>query len=247
MCTGLEIAAVASLAASAGGSYMNSQQAAKNSQAKINARNEQAQLEQGRQKQFQDANNVAINNNLDNLSADKQQQSFGDLVANREQAYSDNAPAASEFANISDTTPNVVKTDLANKVADGLAKSKASAKALAKIGGTTDLFQNNGFDINNTANQIGTTNNLARGSLQTNLAEQTGAANNAGNGKSTFGDLLSAAGAAGSIYTGANGGLGAAFGGTGAAAAADPLKEVGPFTNATPWRNIPTVQTASAW
>lgn len=240
MCTGLEIAAVASAAASAGGAYLNNQQASKNQQAKINARNASAAQEQTRQKVFQDTNDLTLNNTLNDLSKDKQEQTFGDLVAKREQAYNDNAPAAGEFANISDSTPNVVKTDLVKKVADGMAKSKASAKALAKVGGTTDIFQSNGLGINQAANQIGTQNNLARGSLQTNLAEQTAAANNAGNGHSMFGDLLSAGGAAGGLYVGANGGLNGLF--KGAPAIADPLKEMGPFTDALPWRNTPITQ-----
>lgn len=207
MCTGAEIALVAGAAASAGGSYINSQNESKNAQAKINARNAASAQEQERQKIFQANNDATLNTTLGDLSKDKQDQSFGDLVANRTQAYADNAPPAADFANISDTTPSVVKTDLAKKVADGMAKSKASAQALAKVGGTTDLFQNNGLDINQAANDIGTQNNLARGSLNTNLAEQTAAANNAGNKRSTFGDLLSAAGAAATIGGGAAGGL----------------------------------------
>lgn len=208
MCTGAEIGLIASTAASAGGSFLNSQQASKNAQAKINARNAAAAQEQERQKIFQANNDATINKTLTDFGKDSQQQQFGDLVAKREQAYTDNTPAAAEFANISDSTPTVVKTDLAKRVADKMAASKAEAKALAKIGGTTDVFQNNGFGINQAANKIGTENTLARGSLQTNLVEQQAAANNAGNKSSMFGDLLGAAGAIGGIAAGQAGGFG---------------------------------------
>lgn len=206
MCTGLEIAAIASTAAQVGGSFLQTQQANKNAQSKINARNAALSQEQERQRAFQAANDTSLNNTLDAFSKDKQEQSFGDLVAKREQAYESNAPAAAEFANISDTTPQVVKTDLAKRVAGKMAESKAQAKALARIGGTMDVFQNNGLSINQAANQIGTTNSMARGSLDTNRVEQQAAYNNAGNKSSMFGDLLSAAGAAGGLYSAVNGG-----------------------------------------
>lgn len=247
MCTGAEIALVASAAASAGGSYLNSQNESKNEQAKINARNAAAAQEQGRQKIFQANNDATLNSTLGNLDKDKQEQSFGDLVANREQAYADNTPPAAEFANISDTTPSVVKTDLAKKVADGMAKSKASAQALAKVGGTTDLFQNNGLDINQAANDIGTQNNLARGSLNTNLAEQTAAANNAGNKKSTFGDLLSAAGAIGATASTRAGALDGLSGAFDQKLVNPSLAQMGPFDNSLPWRNTPTVGATTMW
>lgn len=235
MCTGVEIALL-SAAASAGGSYINTQKQNKNAQTKINARNEQAAAEQTRQRGYQDANDMAVQGSLGEFNKDKREESFGDLVAAREQAYESNTPAASEFANISDSTPMVVKTDLAKRVADGMAKSKSQAKALAKIGGTSDLFQSNGFAINDAANSIGTTNSLARGSLQTNLIEQQAAANSVGNGRSSFGDLLSAGGAAGSIYAGAGG-----TSSLGAGKVNPATAQMGPFTDALPWRNTPTV------
>jgi hypothetical protein len=206
MCTGVELALVASAAAQAGGSMLNARQESKNQQAKINARNNAAQQEVARQKTYQDQNDAAMKQSLQNFDKAKSEQSFGDLVAAREQAYENNAPAAEQFGAISADAPQVVKDDGARKVADQLSKSKAEAKALAKIGGTVDLFQNNGLAINQGANQIGTTNTLANGSLRTNVTEQAAAANNAGNKKSMFGDLLSAAGAIGTAATGAAGG-----------------------------------------
>jgi len=207
MCTGIEALTVASTAASLGGKLLGSSNEAKNAQAKINARNAAAQQEQQRQRIFQQSNDAAINNTLQDMSSETQQQSFGDLVAKREQAYTENAPPAAEFATISESTPQVVKSDLAKRVSDAISKSKAQAKALAKVGATGDVFQNNGLSINQAANSIGTTNGMARGSLTTNITEQTAAANNAGNKSSLFGDLLSGAGALGTAYSAQNGGF----------------------------------------
>ncbi len=202
MCTGAELALAASVASSAGGALLNSQTSARNAQAKINARNAAAAQEQERQRVFQANNDASLQKTLQKFQQPDQEQSFGDLVAKREQAYESNAPAATEFANVGDSTPSVVKIDLAKKIAEKMAQSKASAKALARLGGTTDIFQNNGFGINQAANEISTENGFARGSLNTNLVEQTAAANNAGNKSSMFGDLLSAAGAAGAAASG---------------------------------------------
>ncbi len=238
MCTGAEIALI-SMAASAGGQYLNTTTANKNAQAKINARNAAAAQEQERQKVFQANNDATIGKTLGDMGAEAQQQQFGDLVAKREQAYANNAPAESEFANVTETTPSVVKTDLAKRVADSMAKSKAEAKALAKLGGTADIFQNNGLGINQAANKIGTENTFARGSLDVNRIEQTAAANNAGNKSNMFGDILSAAGAAGGMYAGQNGGFGDLFKSGAAIQKAKILEPMGPFGADTPWMNTP--------
>jgi hypothetical protein len=184
---------------------MNARQESKNQQAKINARNASRQQEVERQKVFQDANDVALQQTLQGFNKATVDQGFGDLIASREAAYADNAPAVQSFDAISENAPQVVKTDSARRVADQLGKSKAEAKALAKMGGIGDLFQNNGLAINNAANNIGTTNSIARGSLGANATEQVSAANNAGNKKSMWGDLLQAAGQAGTMYVSGGG------------------------------------------
>lgn len=235
MCTGAEAALVAGGLAQAGGSYLNTQNANKNAQAKINAKNNAAAQETQRQKQFQLNNDAALNTSLNQFDKETRDTNFGDLVASREQAYAANAPAEQEFAAISADAPQVVKEDKAKRVATELAKSKAQAKALAKIGGTADLFQNNGLSINSAANKIGTTNNLARGSLDVNRIEQVAAANNAGNKSSMFGDLLSAAGAGAGLYGAANGGFASLLGSAGnVAKAARTVSPAGvPYDNAT--------------
>jgi hypothetical protein len=227
---------------------LNARNANNNAQAKINARNAQVAQEQERQKIFQQQNDGALNNTLKTFDKDTRAKDFADLVTKREDAYAANAPAAQEFAAIGADAPQVVQQDKAKRVAEQLGKSKAEAKALARIGGTADQFQNNGLSINDTANKIGATNNLARGSLDVNRIEQTAAANRAGNRTSVFGDLLSAAGAAGT---------GAVAGGRFSAApsanvAVNPaLGDIGPFDNSLPWRNgafpSPTWRNSPLW
>lgn len=244
MCTGLEIAAlVAATGAQAGGKMMNDREASRNAQAKINARNSAQQQEVARQKILQDSNDVALQQSLKGFNKDTVAQNFGDLVTARENAYADNAPAAQDFGAISADAPKVVQEDKAKRMADQLGKSKAEAKALAKIGGTTDLFQNNGLAINNAANDIGATNSLARGSLGVSGIEQTSAANNAGNKHSPWGDILQAAGAIGSAAV--SGGALAPAGGANVAANS-ALAIPGPFDASLPWRNIP-IQPATPW
>lgn len=212
MCLGPEMLLSAGL--SAAGNFMNQRQAASNQQAKINASNNALRQELARQEQFQQQNTDVLNKTVDRFDANNQSTEQADLAGKREAAYEANAPVSSDLGNLNDGAPQVVKTDMAKRVADAVARSKASAKALAKIGSFGDLFQNNGLSINQAGNNIGTTNTLARGSIGVNQLEQRAAANNAGNKSSMFGDLLGAAGAGVGLYGAANG-SGSIFGKTG--------------------------------
>jgi len=224
MCVGPEFLAAAALTGA--GKVVNDRQQSKNMKAKVNAKNASMQQEIARQNRFQEENSAAVNNTVNKIAPAAQEQSFGDLVAQREKAYADNTIQAPEYGNVADNSADVVKTDIAKRIGDAMAKGKAQAKALARMTGRGDMTQNTGLDIARTAGRIGVTNNIARGSLGVNAAEQAAAAANAGNKSSLFGDLLQAGGAAMNIY-GAVNGPGSIFG-AGRGTAAPMAGGVGP-------------------
>lgn len=212
MCLGPEIAIA--LAANAAGKMVSDSKAASNAKAKINAKQDSMRQEIELQRVYQAENDAQVQNTLKNFSADKNAQNTADAIAAREKVYAANQPVdIGSYGTVRENAPQVVKTDTAKSLQDALAKSKISAQALAKLGGTGDVFQGNNFGITGAANKIGTTNNLARGSSGVNQFEQVAAANNAGNKSSIIGDLLQTAGSAIGMYGGANG-SGSIFGKT---------------------------------
>lgn len=213
---------IASMAASAGGSVMNARQQSKNAAAGINARNAAAQSEVERQRQLQNQNTTTLNNELQSLGGDAQSKQFTDLVMNRENAAEANTPAANaEFGSFNASTPQVVKEDADKQLAGRLALSKDKAKAMAKLGAYSDANLTNNLGIQDASNRINLTNALAQGSLNANQTEQQAAVNNAKKSSSPIGDILSAAGAAGSMIAGPQ-----AIGNTFGAPVVDPSKTV---------------------
>lgn len=210
MCVGPELAlalTAASTAASVAGNYMQTKANNASTQAQVNAKN--AALQEGltQQKQNQDQATGVLNNTLQKFSAPNQQQDLGSLVTNRTNTIAGNmTPAAAPDTNLKEA-PQVVQSDLANRMAKVAGYGAQQANALAKVGATGDQFNNNALTLGDSGLKLGTISNFAQGQLGVNKLKQSVDANNARKSPNGLGDILSKIGTAGTIA-----GLGAGAG-----------------------------------
>lgn len=209
MCTGLEIAAAtAALGASAGGNYMQQQENNANTQREYNARNDAMAAGV----KVQDANAAkstnVLNSTVSKFQQPQQQQDLGSLITKRTNAINANdvTPAAINPNGAVSTAPNVVNSDLANRMAGATAYANQQGSALGSIGGVGDQLLGNSLALNDSGNQIGQISNFAKGDAGVNQAQINAAGHNARKASSGIGQLLSTVGNVGSMYV-AGGGL----------------------------------------
>lgn len=222
MCDPITIAAIASAAATAGGNYLQTKTNNESMQAQTTARNnaaaegvaqQQPNIQQGQQE---------LNQTLQKFSAPQQSQDLGNLVAARSAAINANDPAptgsTNPLTNINADTPQVVKSDLATKLAGATAYAKQQGDAAGAMGATSDLFNNQNIALNNNAQNLSDLNTKASEEAAVNRLKQTSDANNARKAPSTLGELLSTAGTVGSLASAAGGGFTNILNGAGQAA-----------------------------
>jgi hypothetical protein len=204
MCLGPELAAlVASAAIGAGGSMFNAQQ---------------------QQERQNDASEAASKATLDNLARQKRQgersaQLFAEAVPTQSRPAQDAAlqdatdtrltamkanlgPATdTDYAPTSASTPKVVGQAGDRAAAEGRKKVDAEAAALAKLGGWGDAQQGNRIGLGRTGGQIRENNSFVQGIANLLPQEQQVAVDKiTGKPLSPVGDIMQAAGQAGTMY-----------------------------------------------
>lgn len=154
MCTGLEIAAIASVlgsAAAAGGTYISQQETNKNAQAAADARNRELQATlKSTNKQSDIARNI-YQQREDQIQPAVMDKSQEDATASRTATLEGAIPAsAPEAVPLSGSAPAVVKSEVAQKLLDATGEAKTQARSLGKLGGYGDMWFNEGLKSNNT-------------------------------------------------------------------------------------------------
>lgn len=193
--------ALAAAAASAAGNYIQTENNNKSMQAQTNAKNSALQEGLVQQKHNQEQATNVLDNTLNKFAKPAQEQGLGDVIAGRTQTIQNNmTPAAPADTNIK-AAPQVVKSDLASKMADAAAYSKQQAGALGALGGHNDQLFGNELNLGDSGMHLGTISNFAQGDLGVNKLKQSVDANNARKAPSSFGSLLSTLGTAGSLYS----------------------------------------------
>lgn len=169
MCTGLEIAAIASVlgsAAAAGGTYISGQEASKNATAVADARNRELQATLGRTKQLaKDSRNI-YKQREDEIQPEAMAASQADATADRtatlEGAIPDSAP---EAVPLSGSAPAVVKSEIAQKMLEATGEAKSQARALGKVGGYGDTWFKEGLATNDTDRRLGIPQNFIQNEM----------------------------------------------------------------------------------
>lgn len=202
MCFGPEM--LLSLALTGAGQYINSREQSSSLKAQQNAKDAALRTELGRQSKFQEQSGQAFDDTLGKIKASQTEQGMGDLISKRDEALQgaiDSAPTGEYFTNISDSAPEVVKSSIAQKLGEAVAKSKEQAQRLAKLGANQDQVFNNNVAITRGGNDISTVSNFAGNSANINRAEQAADYANAAKNPSGIGDLLGLAGQGLGLYS----------------------------------------------
>ena len=177
---------------------------------------EQADLERGRQAEYQAQSAETLGGAIDRFRGPQQGEALGEATAAREKSLGDLVTSGGQVP-ASGAASNVVKTDLARRLAQTVAKGRDEAKSLARVGARGDVSLGDRIALMMSGGRLGEINNFSRGSLNLLDSAQTGAMAGASR-PGIFGDILSGIGKVGMMggLAGMGGGFGAApYGGTG--------------------------------
>lgn len=204
MCDPLTVAAIA---ATVGGTAYNSKQQSDNIKAQTNAKNAAAAAEMTRQKAFQEEAASSFDNTRAPFENGKQIQALDQNVQQREAASDAAIEGQPQYESPgAGSAPDVVKGEIARRVAKGSTDAKSEMARGAKLTGLGDLFFNNSVNLTKGRRDLGMINDMSTRSASLLPLEQQVAANNASKSPNMYGDMLKAAGVAAGIYQFAVGG-----------------------------------------
>lgn len=215
MCVDPVTAAIA-LGASGLGNYMQQKENNDNVNRQYNARNAVAQ--QGVAQQDADAakSGAILHNTINQFSTPAQAQDLGSLVTARQNTINNNVTTPSALVDPTTNAgePQVVKSDLADKMAKASAYSTQQGNALGVIGGTGDQTLQNNINLNTSGQKIGQESNFAKGDYGVNQAQQKSAFENARKAPNPLWGMLSQAGNLAGMYAAGGGDIGSLITGT---------------------------------
>lgn len=208
MCFGPEM--LASLALSGVGNAIQTSQNNASARAQQNARN--AAVAQGIQEQAvnQQKSGAEFDKALNHFTPENQQHDLGALVTSRTNALSlpaNQIPATGNTTTASESTPNVVQSDLAKRLADATAFGVQQAGALGKIGAYGDQAVGNDISTLDSSRKVASISDFAARQAQINRLKQQVDASNAARPASGIGSILGLVGSAG-VNDAAGGGHG---------------------------------------
>lgn len=186
--------AIAGAALSAAGTIYNSRQAAQNQARAINASNAATVAEMGRQQGFQREADESFAQTLGmtNAQATAEQRQRGEQ--NRNELAARIAPNIDFTEALPQSTPQVVRSNIAAASANQSAESDARARALAALQSYGDGSFGQMLNIGRGANQMRDINAASAGSAALLPLDRQAAARNAQKAPSMFGDVLGLAG-----------------------------------------------------
>lgn len=218
MCVGPELMLIASMAANAGGTYLDNKEADANALREVRARNDVLRQQNAKQDAFAQQSRDRLSQNLgDMLQLEPAQQSRTMAL---EAAVPDTAPGPQ--VPLSSDAPKIVNEAFARQAREAVDRSKQTAAGLGRLGGFGDQLFGNAMGNQAAGRDIGTNNNFSRGEAALTPALQQYAALEAYKPSSGTGALLKGLGTALGYASGAGGTGGAGGMGAGAMAAKDP-------------------------
>jgi hypothetical protein len=204
MCDPVTLAIMAaSTAATIGGTVVSGREAVKNDAREADARNKVLRDTMSRNQMKADDNREIFNKRITESAATPMQTQLGDAQAGQVQAIEGNLDATAAESPIAGDAPKVVKSNLSAAMADSFAKSKEKAKALGELGGYNAQGRDDAIADTELGMAINTNNDAVRGNLGVMPYLQDYAALRVRKPSSGLGQMLTAAGQAGSTYAGA--------------------------------------------
>jgi hypothetical protein len=201
MCTGIEIAALASAAVAAAGSGVSAMEQSKNANAMARARNEATEATfkkiGDRRQEAEEIFGYAV----PGASRGQQEADRGQATRGREQAVAENVasqPGSYKLPS-SQSGPAVVQNEAARRSGQAQAKAQRRGAAQGALSGYGDALNRTGIRLTRSRDMLGDIGAAARGTAGLLELEQNAAMNNANEGTSGFGDFLQLAGSTGNL------------------------------------------------
>lgn len=151
---------------SAGGSVLSMQQAASQQRAIVDARNKVLNQTLQKNDKIADTARSYFDQRRDQMQPEQAQATQDKATADRT-ATLDEAVSSQPTNDVplGGSTPQVVKTEVARKMADAVKYGKSQAQALGKVGGFGDAWFQQGVDNADAGRNIGVQQNLGQGNL----------------------------------------------------------------------------------
>jgi hypothetical protein len=218
------------MAVSAAGSYLESQEQAKNVQRMQNAKNQAYAENMARQRQYADEAGAAFTPTVQQQGAEGLNQSIEQSTAERLKVFNDNRISAPDYSPATNNAPKNVA--LAQEQAFGEAEANAERDNtnLARLGGYGGGLFNTGLTRNNYARAFGNLSDKAGRDVNLMPLDMDAASTNAYKSPSLFPTLLKAGGAAGSMYGAGGGSFWDQYGGVPSDGSYGPGYQPGLFT-----------------
>ena len=204
MCTGLEAAALAaSVGASVGGNMLQQREAEKNAKRQAEARNNEPDLMRRKNRTLSDQAGLKLGDLLKSKTAEAEAASQADATGQQvNEAVGAASAAPTADIPLGGSAPDVVKNEMADRIAGAINKSKVSAANLGKLSGYNQQLFNNQMNNRNTTEQIQPMVGEAQRNAQMLPYYQDLAQLSATKRSSGIGQLLSAAGTVGGMAVG---------------------------------------------
>jgi hypothetical protein len=208
MCAPAIVPIALSLGASIAGGVMQSQSAANNQIAEINAQNDATKANLAREQQYQTEANQVFQGTLKQFDPNEQAQNLQTSQAGDTKLFAGNAPTESQIGAGGVSTafaPKVVQDSAAEKVASRIGKGGVFDKNAGTLAGYGSSMLDNSLGIKGTADNLGTISDFARNNASLAPLERSAAMNNAYKAPSPLGSMLSTLGGVGMQVAGSGG------------------------------------------
>lgn len=192
-----------SLAVSAAGSYLETQEQNKNIARQQNAKNAAYAQNMQRQRQYADETTGEFKKSLENQGAEGLNQNIDDASAKRLQAFNDNRLSNADYSVATNNAPKNVVLNQQKTLGEAENNANRDNTNLARLGGYGDGLFNSGLQRNEFARAFGNFSDQASRDARLLPLDMSAAANNAYKAPSLFPTLLKAGGAAGASYAAA--------------------------------------------
>jgi len=211
MCTGMELALLAGgTALSAGGAYMQQQEAEENAQRQAEARNNELRRTLAKNDALAKQSRDTFNERQQKTTAEEMQKSQAEQTDKRqdtlETAVEETPPAAAEVS-LSGSAPSVVKSALAKSVGAAMQGSKDQASRQGALAGFGDTWLDQGFRDVEAGRGIAQDANFASGNMAILPYQQDFAEMRATKPISPLGGLMQGFGGMMSSYGGSGGAI----------------------------------------
>lgn len=217
MCTGLEIIALAGMAASAAGGLMSYNDAQKNANAQARAANEQLFAMLDKNRKLSDEARLQFGSQVENFAPEQTMQNLEGAQSTRTSNLSNAIATDTSPSPFLGDVPEIVKQAFESQQNQAVSNALGNAARMGTLGGYTDFMHANQLSMADAARNVGVLGGFAQSNAAMLPAMQQYAMAEATKPSSGLGEILAAAGNAASTYAGAKAGM--PFGAQKAAAA----------------------------